>query len=201
MNKILQSAIAKRVVSQPKRYQLMLVAATTAMLIIPNVTVSAFEPEDLEQVKTSRVCNEDCDLSNADLQEVYLVKVNLENADLQGANLKEVNLQDALLEKADLGQSNLVGAYLRGATLQEADLSGARLTRADLKDTIFNQANLQGTYLMSANNLTPTQIKSGCNWEEAIYDKNEAANQAFISELQQNTDSNPAEAVDCSMWE
>lgn len=194
MNNFFQSAL------RPNWYQLMIIAATTAIIIVPNFSVSAFEEEDLEQVKSSRVCNNDCDLSNADLSEVYLVKVNLENANLQGAYLKEVNLQDALLEKADLSKSNLIGAYLRGANFQQADLRIARLSRADFKEVTLNQANVQGTHLMSAKNLTATQIKSSCNWEEAIYDKNEAANQVFISELQRDGDSNPAETVDCSMW-
>ena len=201
MDNFFQSAINQSLSLRPKWYQLMLIAATTAILGTPNFSVSAFEPEDLEQVKSSQVCNEDCDLSNADLREIYLVEVNLENADLQGANLREVNLKNALLTNADLGQSNLIGAYLRGATFQQADLRVARLSKADFKGVTLDQANLQGAHLMNAKNLTASQIKSSCNWEEAIYDKNENANQAFINELQQDTDSDPVAAVDCSIWD
>jgi|GEM_PF-6407505 len=199
MNNFFQSAINQSLSLRPKWYQLMLIAATTAILIAPNFSVSAFEPEDLEQVKSSRICNNDCDLSNADLREIYLVKANLENANLQGALLRDVNLKDALLGEADLSKSNLGGAYLRGATFQQADLRVASLSRADFKGVTLNQANLQGTHIINAKNLTASQIKSSCNWEEAIYDKNENANQEFIRELQQDADSDPA-AFDCSMW-
>ena len=174
---------------------------TTVVLIIPNLPVAAFKPEDFQQLKTSQICNQACDLSNADLSTIYLVEANLENANLQGADLNEVNLNNALLEQTNLSEADLSGAYLRGATLQQADLRAARLNRADFKGVILNQANLQGTRLITANNLTANQIKSSCNWEQAIYEKTEAANQQFISDLRQDLASDPEQPVDCSLWE
>ena len=66
-------------------------------------------------------------------------------------------------------------------------------------------ANLQDAYLWGAN-LTPQQIKSACNWENAIY-KSESLKKAiepdntnFIRELKQDKSSNPQEPPDCSKW-
>ncbi len=177
------------------------IITTAAILVLPNIPVSAFEEEDLNQLKASRVCNNACDLSNADLSEVYLVKANLENANLQGAYLNEVNLNNALLDQANLSESDLGGAYLRGATLQEADLSEAKMNRVDFKGVILNQANIRETHLMGAKNLTATQIKSTCNWEQAIFETKEDANQAFIRDLQQDLASDPENPIDCSIWD
>ena len=177
------------------------IITTTVILIAPILLVEAFEKDDFNQLKNSRICNDACDLSHADLSEVYLVKANLENANLQGAYLNEVNLNNALLDKTNLSGSDLAGAYLRDASLQEADLSEAKMNRADFKQVILNQANIQGTHLITAKNLTATQIKSACNWEQAIYQKNDDANQEFISDLQQDLASDPQHPVDCSIWE
>ena len=176
------------------------ILTTTVILITPIFSVKAFEKDDLNQLKTSRICNNACDLSNADLSEIYLVEANLENANLLGAYLNEVNLNNALLENANLSKADLAGSYLRGATFQQADLGEAKLNRADFKGVILNQANIQGTHLITAKNLTATQIKSTCNWEQAIYEKNDDANQQFIRDLQQDLASDPEQPVDCSIW-
>lgn len=176
------------------------ITTTAAILVLPNISVSAFETEDLNQLQTFRVCNNACDLSNADLSEVYLVKANLENANLQGAYLNEVNLNKALLDNANLSESDLAGAYLRGATLQQTDLNEAKMNRADFKGVILNQANIQGTHLIEAKNLTATQIKSTCNWEQAIFQTKDDANQKFIRDLQQDSTSDPEKSIDCSIW-
>ena len=177
------------------------IATTTVVLVAPNLPTVAFETEDFNQLKTSRICNEPCDLSEADLSEVYLVKAKLINANLEGAYLNEVNLNHALLEKANLSNADLRGSYLREANLEQADLSQAKLNRADFKGVILDQANIQGTRLITANNLTARQIKSTCNWEEAIYEKKDDANQQFISKLKQDLDSDPEQPVDCSIWQ
>ncbi len=177
------------------------IVTTTVILIAPISPVKAFEKDDLNQLKASRICNHACDLSNADLSEVYLVKANLENANLQGAYLNEVNLNNALLDKANLNRSDLAGVYLRDASLQQADLSEAKMNRADFKGVILNQANIRGTHLITAKNLTATQIKSACNWEQAIYQKNDDANQQFISDLQQDLSSDPEQPIDCDIWD
>lgn len=177
------------------------IAATTVVIITPNLSTIAFETEDFDQLKTSRICNEPCDLSEADLSEVYLVKANLINANLEGAYLNEVNLNHALLEKANLSNADLRGSYLREANLAQADLSQAKLYQADTRGVILDQANIQGARLIAVNNLTATQIKSACNWEEAIYEENDDANQQFISNLRQDLDSAPEQPVDCSIWE
>ncbi|MDJ0675141.1 MAG: pentapeptide repeat-containing protein [Calothrix sp. MO_167.B42] len=94
---------------------------------------------------------------------------------LSGADLSGTYLSDAYLSGADLSDAYLSGADLSGAYLREANLSGADLSRANLSGTDLSRANLSRANLSRANlsrakNLTPEQIKSGKNWEKAIYD-------------------------------
>ena len=64
---------------------------------------------------------------------------------------------------------------------------------------------------MGANNLTPQQIKSACNWDKAIYkgkwnqekelaEAIEPDNTNFIEELKKDKASDPTEPPDCSIW-
>lgn len=195
MNNFFRPAIAWRPIS------FILAATATTIFITPTLKVSAFEQQDLEQLKASRICHDDCDLSNAELTEIYLVNANLEKANLQGSNLEEVNLKSALLINSNLSEANLRGAYLRETNFQQADLRNTKLSRADFKGAILTEANIQGTQLTTARNLTATQIKSSCNWEEAIYDRDELANKAFIIQLKADIDSNPLESINCSIWD
>ena len=190
------------------------------------------ESANLEQVNLSKAHLEKANLKNANLSITQLVY-----AHLQGANLENANFSNAHLENAYLINANLHGAYLSHAHLQgayfnlshfqnahfyhadftqaylhRANISNAYFYRTNFQQTNFYGANLQGAYLIETQNLTPTQIKSACNWEKAIYkgvwkmDKfrwevDEKANQQFIQQLQQDKDSDPHKLVDCSEWD
>ena len=106
---------------------------------------------------------------------------NLNGADLRGVNLIEINLRSVNLRYAYLSYACLSKADLSSAYLNDTDLSGAYLNGTNLSNTNFNGANLSDTYLDNANlsnadlrgarNLTPEQVKSARNWQQAIYDE------------------------------
>jgi hypothetical protein len=106
---------------------------------------------------------------------------NLNGADLRGVNLIEINLRSVNLRYAYLSYAYLSKADLSSAYLNDTDLSGAYLNGTNLSNTNFNGANLSDTYLDNANlsnadlrgarNLTPEQVKSARNWQQAIYDE------------------------------
>ena len=138
-------------------------------------------------------------LQGANLVGANLVGADLGGANLVGADLGGANLRSANLVGADLGGANLVRAFLVGA-----NLVGANLVRADLVG-----ANLFSAYLIDTKNLTWTQIKSACFWEEAIYKRewnkkdqkwvtSEPDNTNFIEKLKKDTASNPKEKIDCN---
>ncbi len=179
---------------------------------------------------------ENAHLENAHLENVNLAIAHLENAHLENAHLENVNLSNAHLEGANLEGANLQGAHishdhLQGADLNRANLHGLHIYQVDFKQTNFYRANLSGTYfyranferanfyganlqgahLIEAQNLTPAQIKSACNWEKAIYKGvwsfsqskwviEKKANQQFLKQLQLEKDSEPKKPVDCSKW-
>nr|WP_322663198.1 pentapeptide repeat-containing protein [Dendronalium sp. ChiSLP03b]MDZ8207523.1 pentapeptide repeat-containing protein [Dendronalium sp. ChiSLP03b] len=107
----------------------------------------------------------DASLPLIELEGTYLNKADLSNAGLQGANLKSAKLQNANLKSAKLQPAKLslfkitpertittnIATNLQGASLEGADLQGA---------------NFQGV-----KNLTPKQITSAKNWQQACYDK------------------------------
>ncbi len=125
-------------------------------------------------------------LSEASLFGANLFEANLSGADLSGANLSEAELPAAKLSEAELPAANLSKANLSGAKLSEAelpeanlsganffetDLSGADLSGADLSGANLSEANLSGTNLKGAKNLTPEQVKSAINYQDAEYDE------------------------------
>jgi hypothetical protein len=130
-------------------------------------------------------------LSRANLNGADFSRANLNGADLSGANLNVADLGGANLNGADLNLANLSGADLSGADLNFANLNFANLGVADLSGANLNGANLNGANLNGANlrcvvividnerrctdlrgakNLTPEQIKSAKNWQQAQYD-------------------------------
>ena len=136
------------------------------------------------------------------LEELVKAKQNLKLFNLATANLSSANLENAYLSSVNLYRANL-----DRTNLQNAYLKGANLYRANLE-----RANLKNAYLIKAKHLTPAQIKSACNWSQAIYkgkfepDKltwvvDEEANQQFIQQLKLEGDSDPKQAVDCREWE
>ena len=179
---------------------------------------------------------ENAHLENSHLENANLATSHLENAHLENAHLENVNLSNAHLEGANLQGADLRGAYvshdhLQGARLNRANLQGVHLYHTDFKQANFQGANLSQTYfyranfdqsnlyganlhgahLIEAQNLTPAQIKSACNWSTAIYKGvwssrrskwviDRAANQQFIQKLKQDKDSDLKKPVDCSEW-
>ena len=156
-------------------------------------------------------------LERANLQEAHLIGANLQEANLKGANLQEAYLIGANLQKGNLIEANLQEANLRGANLQEAvlrrvNLQEAILRRANLQEASLFRANLQEVVLWEAKNLTSQQIKSACNWENAIYigewnnekqllESIEPDNTNFIDELKKDKASDPKKPPDCSIWD
>ncbi len=97
------------------------------------------------------------------------------------------------------------------ANLENANLENANLNFAYLNLAKLNGAYLNFAYLINAKYLTPSQIKSACNWQKAIYKGNwnwdkknyqwtidEKANTKYIEELKQDKASDPEEPVNCS---
>lgn len=138
---------------------------------------------------------------------VMLGSAALGDIDFSGANLPEGYLQKAHLSSVNLSNANLTGAYLGNA-----NLSATRLDNANLKNAQLDGAYLFQTYLFNAKNLTNEQIKSACNWKEAIYTeadenlkprlepKDQQANKRKIQEIEDDKASDPSNPVDCSQW-
>ena len=207
-----------------------------------NLGNAHLEQAHLENANLKSANLESAHLENAHLENVHLENANLSathmsDAHLEHANLKNVNLSHAHLEHANLYRANLQGAHiahnhLQGAHLNRANLQGTHFYEADFEHSYFHlanlshtyfyranfaranlyRANLEGAHLIEAQNLTNLQIKSACNWEQAIYKGvwsehqskwvvDEKANQQFIQQLQQDKDSDPKTPVDCSEWE
>ncbi len=176
----------------------------------------------LDRAILDRAILSSADLDSADLSSAYLGGADLRSAYLGGANLSSANLgganlSRAYLSRADLSRADLIGANLRSAYLIRADLSRADLSRADLSRAYLIGANLGGADLRSAKNLSNSQIKSACFWEEAIYTDlewnileqnlmvlDEKANQNRINRIEaikQDKASDPENSPDCSIWE
>ncbi|AFY34082.1 pentapeptide repeat-containing protein [Calothrix sp. PCC 7507] len=115
-------------------------------------------------------------LSGADLSDADLSSADLGSADLGSANLSRANLSRANLSRANLSSADLSDANLSSANLSSTDLSSADLRRANLSDANLSSANLSDTNLYDANLslarfMTPEQVKSAKNWDQAKYDK------------------------------
>ena len=200
------------------------------------------ENAHLEDANLQSANLENAHLEHAHLENIHLKNANLSMAQLDGthlenADLENTNLSHANLEHANLYRANLQGAYishdqLQGAHLDHANLQGTRFYDADFQDAYFHLANLSHTYfyranfqgtnlyranlhnahLIEAQNLTPSQIKSACNWDEAIFKgvwsskrskwvADKQANRQFIQQLKQDKDSDPKSDINCSEWE
>ncbi|MGL4882937.1 MAG: pentapeptide repeat-containing protein, partial [Waterburya sp.] len=72
-------------------------------------------------------------------------------------------------------------------------------------------ADLRGANLIDAKNLTNSQIKSACFWDQAIYKghldekqnqlvADKKANQQYIEQLKKDKSSDPETPPDCSRW-
>ena len=109
-------------------------------------------------------------LNNADLSNVNLTEANLSNAKLNNAKFNAANLAYCDFIEADLQNVDFVGANLLGANFVRANLDRAYLGDVNLSGSIFKDANVKQTKFFGVENLTPEQIRSTRNWQEAIYD-------------------------------
>ena len=109
-----------------------------ALALTLPLSVGAFKPEDLEELKKTHQCP-NCDLEGANLVGANLWSADLKGANLryaklEGANLEEANLKDADLLRANLRDANLDGAYLKGANTKFAAMKGAILCNTTMPD-------------------------------------------------------------------
>ena len=167
-------------------------------------------------------------LSDADLSSAYIYwssfeRANFARANLNGTQFMTANLNGVSFIGADLSSAQFAlhyGSDEPGTTLIEADFTNANLEGAtfgsytDFKNASLRGANLRQAIFIGAKNLTPTQIKSACNWEQGIYkfalDRNsftpevtEAdrfANQKYIQTLREDSASTPLNPVNCDRW-
>ena len=174
------------------------------------------ENANLLQANLKSAYLEQANLFQANLQQADLDRASLLQANLELANLDRAHLFQANLQQADLDRTNLYGAYLVRTNLNSANFRGANLHLANLNSANLhlanlNSANLHSTNLIESQNLTPSQIKSACNWSQAFYKGNwnqaqwkwivdRPANQQYIEQLQQDQASEPEQPVDCSRW-
>ncbi|MEG4497746.1 pentapeptide repeat-containing protein [Microcoleus sp. F10-C6] len=120
-------------------------------------------------------------LSGADLSRANLSGANLIGAQLKFANLNHANLNNANLLNADLSMASLISAdlvnadlmwsNLSGANLIWSNLSGANLIGADLRCFEILKNHTLCTNFGRAKNLTPNEVKSANNWQQAKYDE------------------------------
>lgn len=109
-------------------------------------------------------------LSHADLSNVNLVEANLSNANLSNTQLISANLAYCDFIEADLQNVDFVGANFLGANLVRANLDRSYLGDVNFSQSILKDASVKQTKFFGIENLTVEQIKSTCNWQEAIYD-------------------------------
>jgi proteasome lid subunit RPN8/RPN11 len=116
---------------------------------------------------------------------INLSKANLQNAVLTQQSLLCINLSGSDLKKVNFSQANLLNANLNFANLSEANLMGA---------------NLKGANLIGTQKLTNQQIKSACNWKDAIYKNNSDIinNKIFLENIENDVASDPENPIDCT---
>ena len=120
----------------------------------------------------------------------------------------QLNADTKLLENCPEKQEYCPG---RREALQRLVKASKSLAYFDLDNANLYNANLEDANLYNAN-ITPRQIKSTCNWDQAFYndywDKEKRewiidheANKAYIEGLKQDKASDPKTPPDCSKWE
>ena len=205
---------------------------SSANLTNAHLEKAHLESANLEGANLEKAHLENANLRSANLAITQVDRAHLENAHLENAHLSHAHLENSYLVNADLSNAYLSNAHFNKSYFNRANLSGAHFYRTNFNHSNFNRANLakayfyranfdgvnfystnlRGTSLIEATNLTFAQIKSACNWEEAIYkgiwDTNRfkwvpdrAANQKFIQQVRQDKASNPTKPIDCSLWE
>ncbi len=157
---------------------------------------------DLEGTQLIGVDLKGANLEGANLTDALLFRTQLIGANLKGARFIGARFIGANLNRNNLKDADLKGANLEGTQLIGVDLSGANLEGANLNNAFLFETNLKGTNLIDAQNLTSLQIEPSCNWEQAIYKKDNGENQKHIEKLKKDKLLlDPPILVDCSRWE
>lgn len=180
---------------------LLLVAISLGYFILRKIQVNA-----ARQVVNNCSLKNKCDRIIPALETLVKARQSLKSftfdyVDLQGANLNHV----------DFYRTNFDHANLEAVNLEEANLYRTNLGNANLKNTNLERANLSSAILIDTKNLTPTQIRSACNWEKAFYKGkfdyeysewiiDRQANEQFIRQLQEAEASDSKQPVDCNKW-
>lgn len=148
-----------------------------------NFDSATLQGTDLINAKLSRVNFRRSILFNANFSDANLSDADFSNAKVYYANFRNANLSGVNLSNADLRNSDFSDANLSGANLKNTNLSGAtNLNNTNFYKTNLSDANLScwdellnGKHICpdfrGAKNLTPQQVKSAKNWQQAIYDK------------------------------
>jgi proteasome lid subunit RPN8/RPN11 len=119
--------------------------------------------------------NRSCQISPT----ISLDKANLRNVDLSQEKFSCINLSGAYLNKSNLSKSTFIKA-----NFESADLQGAVL-----QDTNLQGANLRGANLTENKTLTFKQIKSTCNWKDAVFKSDNNQQKEFIKKLENDKSS------------
>ena len=186
----------------------------SAILKFANLESANLNFANLENTHFYRASLYDANLKSANLSSSNLYDANFNFANLESASLENANLESTHFYRANLYFANLENANLENANLNYANLNYANIKSANLEDADLENVNLENVNLSFAKNLTNTQIKSACNWKNAIYTKAQAyrdnkglwisedpkANQRRIDEIKQDKASDPRKPPDCSMW-
>ena len=192
---------------QPRTNRLILLISSLLVLILVSYVIWR-----KIQLNTAQQLVDDCSLNNNCSQIISaLEKLVKARKSLTFLNLTKANLEGANLSKADLYRANFSTTNLEEANLSKANLYRANLDYANLESANLTRANLKNAILIHTKNLTPTQIKSACNWQKAYYKGrfdyeyeeliiDKQANQQFIRQLEQARASDPKQTVDCSKW-
>ncbi len=194
--------------NQSRTYRLILLTSSLLVSVSVSILVNYFYQDQLNAAQQSVYdCsfNNNCDQIISALEKLVKTQKSLSSLNFDHTNLKGANLKYANLYRTNLYNTNLEDTNFFKANLYRTDLSNANLKNANLKST-----NLKNAILIYAKNLTPTQIKLACSWEDAFYKGqldphskwivDQKANQQFIHQLQQDKDSDPKQPVDCSKW-
>ena len=186
-------------------------SALLGSLLLLLVLIGSFLWREI-QLSTAQQLVDDCVQNNNCSRLIEALETLVKGKkNLRSLNLSSANLSPGNLSQADLYRTNLSYADLENANLSQASLYRTNLSHTNLKSSNLERANLKSALLINTQHLTPTQIKSACNWEKAFYQGrfdaeysewiiDKQANQQFIQQLQQDKDSEPKTPVDCSEW-
>ena len=132
---------------------------------LPNLDIQS---ADLSYANFHKARLTDANFQNSFLYNTNFAGANLESANLQGTHLHGANFHSANLNWADLRGSWLAEANFQGVRFNWVNFQGASLVRSNFQGANFQGANFQDAWI-SPTSLTNRQIKSACNWEQAIY--------------------------------